>query len=380
MVITGGHKECCARSTSQESRSSRGHSYRRGYDAERRSHSRDYYPDGRIYDRESVEDSDKNSHIAEGHPSSSSFVIQNLCPSESDMINKTARKNSENAPSEPLSQMTGDKEAVEGEKILNKPEAILREENELSAEIVKMFGDCIMPDRVLAPAVHKDLAIRWEDNIEKGLPSEERKTLLKKFPPPENCTAIDPPKMNLEVKSALESTVVKKDERIAEKQTKIAATIAGIAKTLTSTLKGDPENKMGLVEHLSGVARLLADLQRDETMVRRSLILKNIKTSYRDTLKNTSWDEELFGKSLAEKLKSSKVLQQSSKDLKSGAKSQTENKQSKNSRGPPRWNQQKFYRQSKASGQKQTYNQRRTASFQGCSTHRKPEQAPAKKD
>lgn len=92
-------------------------------------------------------------------------------------------------------------------------------------------------------------------------------------------------------------------------------------------------------------------------MVRRSLILKNIEASYRDTLKDTIWDEELFDKGLAEKLKTAKVLQQSSKDLKSGAKGKAENKDSKNSRGPSRWNRQKPYGHSKASRPKQTYNQ-----------------------
>jgi len=243
-----------------------------------------------------------------------------------------------------------------------------------------MFGDRILPERVLAPAVHKDLAIRWEDIIKKGLPSEERKKLLKKFPPPENCIIIDPPKINLEVKSALDSTIIKRDERIVEKQTKITAAIAGIAKVLSLTLEKDPKNKLGFLESLSGVARLLVDLQRDETMIRRSLVLKNIKASYKDTLKDTLWDEELFGKSLTEKLKSAKVLQQSSKDLKSSVKGQTENKNSKNLRGPSRWNRQKPYGQSKASGQKQKYNQRRNSTFQSRSTSRKTEQTSAKKN
>ncbi|RLU16913.1 hypothetical protein DMN91_010982 [Ooceraea biroi] len=193
-----------------------------------------------------------------------------------------------------------------------------------------MLGDRIMPDRVLEPAIHKDLAVRWADIIKNGLPVEERKMLLKKFLPPENCTVIDPPKLNLEVKSTLDSTVLKRDERITDKQTKIAAAIAGITKSLKLTLKGDPENKLGLVEHLIGVARLLVDLQRDETLVRRSLILKNIKPIFRDALKNTPCDEELFEKGLAEKLKTAKVLQQSSKDLKITSKGQTENKNPKN--------------------------------------------------
>lgn len=257
---------------------------------------------------------------------------------------------SEKLPSKLSVEITDNQEIVEGEEISNKSTNIPEEEGEkeLSAEIIEMFGDRILPERILAPAVHKDLTVRWEDIIKKGLTSEEWKNLLKKFPPPENCIIIDPPKINLEVKSALDSTIIKRNERIVEKQAKIAAAIAGIAKVLSLTLEKDSGNKLGLLERLSGVARLLVDLQRDETMIRRSLVLKNIRVSYRDTLKDTLWDEELFEKSLTEKLKSAKVLQQSSKDLKSSVKNKTENKISKNSQDPFHWNRQKPYGQLKA--------------------------------
>lgn len=61
------------------------------------------------------------------------------------------------------------------------------------------------------------MAVRWEDIIKRGLPKEERKTFLKKLRPPKNCTAVEPPKINLEVKSALDSAIIKRDERIVEK-------------------------------------------------------------------------------------------------------------------------------------------------------------------
>lgn len=88
---------------------------------------------------------------------------------------------------------------------------------------------------------------------------------------------MDPPKLNLEVNAALDNTVQKRDERITEKQEKIAASLAGIGKTIELVLKSNPANKKEYLEPLTGVVRLLADLQYDETSIRRSLILKNIK-------------------------------------------------------------------------------------------------------
>ena len=133
-----------------------------------------------------------------------------------------------------------------------------------------------MSDRVLAPAVSGRLTDIWSDIIIKGLPLEERKRLLKDFPPPANFLMMDPPKLNLEINAAVDSTIQKRDERIIEKQEKISASLAGISKTIELVLKSNPPEKKQLLEPLNSVMRLLADLQHDETLIRRSLILKNI--------------------------------------------------------------------------------------------------------
>lgn len=83
------------------------------------------------------------------------------------------------------------------------------QEAELEADVLEIIGE---PDRVLASPVHSYLATIWCEIIEKGLPAEERKTLLKKFPPPKNCISMDPPKLNLEVKAAVNNTIQKRDE------------------------------------------------------------------------------------------------------------------------------------------------------------------------
>ncbi|XP_044574756.1 uncharacterized protein DDB_G0283697-like [Cotesia glomerata] len=52
-------------------------------------------------------------------------------------------------------------------------------EQPLDQEVLKAIGDLLEPDRVLLPAIHKDLAIRVEEIINKGLPMAERKTTKK---------------------------------------------------------------------------------------------------------------------------------------------------------------------------------------------------------
>ncbi|KAK2577913.1 hypothetical protein KPH14_011858 [Odynerus spinipes] len=170
----------------------------------------------------------------------------------------------------------------------------LDHETELNVDILQVFEDrlvVLIKKRVLAPAIHKDIAVRWEEIVKKSLPAEERKALLKKYSPRINCTFINPPRLNLEVKATVNSIISKRDDRVSEKQEKIGAALAGIGKALTFILKSDCDGKIAQLESLNNAARLLTDLQRDETEIRRSLILKNIKASFRDTLKDTTPDE-----------------------------------------------------------------------------------------
>lgn len=216
----------------------------------------------------------------------------------------------------------------------------------LEDDVLKIFGERLLPERVLAPEVNPHLAKIWEDIIKGGLPTEERKKLLTNFPPPKNCILMDPPKLNLEVKTALDNTIQKRDQRIVEKQEKITASLAGTIKAIEIILKSNSPEKTQLLESLNSVMRLLTDLQHDETEIRRNLILKNIKASMKDTLKDSKSDQWLFGNELSEKLKTAKTLQKSTNDLKPVKKPSSDNN-SKNYYAPSHHN------RSRGGGQKQ---------------------------
>ena len=96
--------------------------------------------------------------------------------------------------------------------------------------------------------------------------------------------------MNLVIKAAVDSTIQKRDEKIIEKQEQISVSLAGISKTIILVLKSNTPEKKQLLEPLNSVMRLLADLQHDETLNRRSLILKNIAAPVLDMLKDRPFD------------------------------------------------------------------------------------------
>lgn len=76
-----------------------------------------------------------------------------------------------------------------------------KKEPDLDSEILQTIGERVHSDRKLAPAIHTKFATGIEEVIKKGLPADKRKKLLEKFPSPENCLIMDPPKLNSKLKA-----------------------------------------------------------------------------------------------------------------------------------------------------------------------------------
>ena len=53
---------------------------------------------------------------------------------------------------------------------------------------------------------------------------EKCSDLIKKYAPPDNCALLEPPKLNLEVSSAIRESVFRKDKKIVEFQNQIGST------------------------------------------------------------------------------------------------------------------------------------------------------------
>lgn len=211
----------------------------------------------------------------------------------------------------------------------------------LDPDILEILGDRVYPDRKLAPPVHSTFAQGIEEIIKKGLPSDKRKTLLGKFPSPKNCLFMDPPKLNPEVKGCLQEAILKRDSRIVEKQVRLTAGLAGVLDVFTKVTSLKNEDKVPAKElsgSLWGILQLLADLQHEESIIRRSLILKNVVASHKEALNTTTVDEWLFGEKLEDKVKAIKALESTVKVLKptSQQTSSAQGNHLKNWKGPPR--------------------------------------------
>lgn len=94
-------------------------------------------------------------------------------------------------------------EALSADPPNDAPQEIPEHEIELQQEIVDVIGARLESDKKTAAAVHKDVALRWSEIVKKGLPPEEVKSLLEKYPIPENCDFIAVPKLNAEITAAV---------------------------------------------------------------------------------------------------------------------------------------------------------------------------------
>ncbi|XP_053994703.1 uncharacterized protein LOC128884996 [Hylaeus volcanicus] len=213
----------------------------------------------------------------------------------------------------PVSRTEKDSEIKESSAV--ETAEVPEHEVELQEEILNVFGTRLEADKKTAAAVHKDVALRWSEVLKKGLPEEEVKALL------------------------VQEGVIKRDHRIVEKQERIAACLAALGKAISISLKLDSSQKLELLEKLSDMGRLLASVHREDSLVRKGLILASLNSSLKNTLSDTSVDEWLFGTDLEEKIKTAKNLERTSKDLRPVRKLPQQSnaqKKTKNWKGPPR--------------------------------------------
>lgn len=220
-------------------------------------------------------------------------------------------------------------------------------------------------DKPPGTPISEKIVLRWTDLFKVGLPEEEKSLLLKKYGIPENCSVINPPKINPEVKASLQEAVITRNSRLVEKQEKVAVCLAVLGTTLSDLLKGESIDKLTLLERLSDTGRLLADLQREETLTRKALILPNLNASVKEAFKATVVDEWLFGKQLEEKLKTAKILERSAKGLSKTTPELPATHTPKNFKAPSR--QQTNKRQSTTTGRQ------KKSSSQRHSGYRKPD-------
>ena len=170
---------------------------------------------------------------------------------------------------------------------------------ELDADVLEVIGKRLKPDKVDPSAQHADIEIRWKEICNSGLPKEERNSNCDKYAHAENCKFVEPLKLDPEVKASLNPPVVDRDNRLILKQEKVSLCLAALGSLLSTLLNKEEIDRLKFINVLSESCRILVNLQRDESLTRKSLILAKFNASVRDALRETTIDEWLFRQNLA---------------------------------------------------------------------------------
>ncbi|KAL7299205.1 hypothetical protein TKK_0007801 [Trichogramma kaykai] len=253
-------------------------------------------------------------------------------------IRRRRRHYSSESSSSTASETTARKQWHDNRKPLK--DSTNTKEVEKDQDFLNAIGKRLNQERVFAAPLREEIVSRWKDVIDEGLPDKEKEDIMKKYNLPENCKFSDPPKINTEIKTVVPQTVISRDTRIVVKQHKIVACLSAISKLFGLLTKdGRDLQDLPAIECLSDTLKLLADTLRDESMIRRSLIIANINTSLRDTITNTKCGEFLFGEKLDEIIKTAKAVAATVKDLRMPKKITPKPKNLNNPpRQPPRRN------------------------------------------
>lgn len=54
----------------------------------------------------------------------------------------------------------------------------------LEAKILEAMGKRIETEKKRGPAIHADIVVRWDDILNKGIPKDDKKNLIEKYPTP----------------------------------------------------------------------------------------------------------------------------------------------------------------------------------------------------
>lgn len=179
----------------------------------------------------------------------------------------------------------------------------------------------------------------------------------------------------------MSSSAVKKDDYQVASQKQLGAAISATGRVLTTILNNkkagkqmEAKNFAEMFETMSDIGRILIDLQHNLSLTRRSFILPSFSVRLKTIADETDADAFLFGANLAEKLKSAKEVEKTSKDItRPGPSKEISSKYTKSSapnmpkrhlnwRGPPKRNYPRT--SSKRGGRQETRGARKTSNYQ----------------
>lgn len=190
------------------------------------------------------------------------------------------------------------------------------------SEFLKLLTDGAAEETPQSAPLHDSIVESWSKILKSGLPKETKQTLIKKYNTPANCRTIGAPILNAEIKSAMSTSAIKKDQHQVRAQTQLGAAISAVGQVLTTFLEAKKATKelekneiSQVFQTICDIGKILTDSHHDTSITRRSFITPSFSMRLKTIADETGVDTFLFGETLGEKLKAAKECEKSGKDI-----------------------------------------------------------------
>ncbi|XP_066586788.1 uncharacterized protein [Prorops nasuta] len=199
------------------------------------------------------------------------------------------------------------------ENILNQKE--VDQFDPLDEDILKILGEDPTSSKALKLSLNPSVERRWVYWLQKGISKESKEELLKKY---ERPSLFEAPKLNLEIKSSLSESILRKDDYFCNQQNSVGTALAALGTAFTMLLNLDESgmNKLEFLEKLGDMGKILTNLQFELCKARKAFILPGLEKDMKIVLAECTSDEWLFGDQLADKIKEVKVAKKLSQEIK----------------------------------------------------------------
>lgn len=153
-----------------------------------------------------------------------------------------------------------------------------------------------------------------------GIEKDSRKATLESYPCLANCLALQPPKINPEIRPCLNTDIVKQDTFLSKLQLQLAAGISALAvgfdKQYELTKSDSTDETRKELELRCAPLKLFPDVFHALSLHRRYSILPLLDNNVRKVLDTCPIDELLFGKAFPDQLKTANEAQRLSFSIK----------------------------------------------------------------
>lgn len=177
---------------------------------------------------------------------------------------------------------------------------------------------------VTGPEINSDVAALLSGFLLTGLEKDSRTSLLDSYPCISNCSALQPPAINPEIKSCLDTNALKQDNFLSKLQSQLAAGLSVLAVTFEKqyeiTKSNSTDETRKDLEKSCDPLKIFTDFFHALSLHRRYSILLFLDTSVKKVLETCPIDEFLFGKVFQEQLKSANEAQKLGSSIKKKVK------------------------------------------------------------